>query len=246
LVVRVVCKVVDGSLVSLSSSPSPSPSPSSSSLGAGYTLVSVLATAAKTHPFPTPQISPPGSLPLFAHTHTHTHTHTYKQPIDNPEKKNALIYHPPSSPSLGPNACRQQPCPRTIHLVAVKKSHNRVLPTRPPALYDSYLLLCLALCLEVLPGAEGERAADKDDGVQADAGRCAVGSARRGAGLRVALGLGVAVLSGVLVFESPSGENENKNLGAGWGFEEKGGCQGKSGGEQSREKTGEDENVPGA
>jgi hypothetical protein len=68
------------------------------------------------HPFSTPPdlstwISPPIRL----------HTHTYKQPIDNPEKKNALIYHPPSSPSLGLNACRQQPCPRTIHLVAVKK-----------------------------------------------------------------------------------------------------------------------------
>lgn len=39
-------------------------------------------------------------------------------------------------------------------------------------------LLLLALALEVLPGAKGQRAADEDDGVQTDAG----GGAVRGGG----------------------------------------------------------------
>lgn len=55
-------------------------------------------------------------------------------------------------------------------------------------------LLLLALRLQVLVGAEGQRAADQDDGVQADACRGAVGGRGGGAGLCVALGLGVALL----------------------------------------------------
>jgi hypothetical protein len=57
-------------------------------------------------------------------------------------------------------------------------------------------LLLLALCLQVLVGAEGQGAADQDDGVQADACRGAVGGRGGGAGLCVALGLGVALLVG--------------------------------------------------
>lgn len=55
-------------------------------------------------------------------------------------------------------------------------------------------LLLLALRLQVLVGAEGQRAADQNDGVQADACRGAVGGRGGGAGLCVALGLGVALL----------------------------------------------------
>ena len=55
-------------------------------------------------------------------------------------------------------------------------------------------LLLLALRLQVLVGAKGQRAADQDDGVQADARRGAVGGRGGGAGLCVALGLGVALL----------------------------------------------------
>lgn len=54
--------------------------------------------------------------------------------------------------------------------------------------------LLLALRLQVLVGAKGQRAADQDDGVQANARRGAVGGRGGGAGLCVALGLGVALL----------------------------------------------------
>ena len=75
-------------------------------------------------------------------------------------------------------------CPACTHASSV--SH--------PFLLKKVDLLLLALRLQVLVGAEGQRAADQDDGVQANARRGAVGGRGGGAGLCVALGLGVALL----------------------------------------------------
>jgi hypothetical protein len=120
---------------------------------------------------------PPRSLHLDLCPCSPTHTHIQTAHRRSREKKcinlSSAVLSLPLSKRLQTTAVSTHHPPRRRK----KKSHNRVLPTRPPALYDSYLLLCLALCLEVLPGAEGERAADEDDGVQADAGRCAVGEA---------------------------------------------------------------------
>ena len=61
--------------------------------------------------------------------------------------------------------------------------------------FDNTQLLLLRLTLEVLVGTECERTTDQDDSVQTDTSRGAVSRRGGGAGLCVALGLGVAILS---------------------------------------------------
>lgn len=81
------------------------------------------------------------------------------------------------------------------HIAAPRPQPVLVPALSPVALLQKVVyLLLLALRLQVLVGAEGQRTADQDDGVQADACRGAVGGRGGGAGLCVALGLGVALL----------------------------------------------------
>ena len=52
----------------------------------------------------------------------------------------------------------------------------------------------LGLTLQILVGTKGKGATKEEDGVETDAGGCAVSGSGGGRGLRVALGLGVALL----------------------------------------------------
>jgi hypothetical protein len=123
--------------------------------------------------------------------------------LNGPCTRPVLSYSakPPKSPKEPPNLIFS---PQNFHEPSSPHAKLVAAP-RPLSPYSCLLylswpfkkvvdLLLLALRLQVLVGAERQRAADQDDGVQADACRGAVGGRGGGAGLCVALGLGVALL----------------------------------------------------
>jgi hypothetical protein len=114
----------------------------------------------------------------------------FRQPPKPPKSPQTCIFSPQASLSQA-----TQPS-QSSHCRAIVAAQPIPVPALSPValLQKVVYLLLLALRLQVLVGAEGQRTADQDDGVQADACRGAVGGRGGGAGLCVALGLGVALL----------------------------------------------------